>query len=757
MAREDHQPAEIIAERPARSEEQFRDMCGRTVAVIVATEMGTTPLFVMYDEPDRKPVVCAPKEGEAPVPRPLQSYEGKPAVQWAIETALESQVEAVYVLAAPEVSAQIAQAADAAIKAVGKRNFQAVSVVDYDKVEGAEESLRAASFQLFDLSFAQLSAGARLAGSHADCESVIFLPCDVVRLKPDHIYELCEDLQAHPGTQAVASWIVWLRRPPYLFERSFLDEITSGESALTHPLENGHDRPVPQLSVRDHVFGEEKIAANAVQDERVQEFFEGCTMTALQAVRLAKWSLAHPDEELHSPNQPLSLIGPVTPKPLSEADAQLVQAAKKAIADLEGASRGYADALEWADAFGQNAKRDFPLLNDREHAGKLVYLDSAATAQRVDVALQAQRDYDVHENANVYRGAYKLSAQSTFTFNDARKVMEDFIGAERRTTAYTANTTASCNLVAQAWGEHHIGEGDLIVTTIAEHHSNMLPFAQLAERKGAQIEYVGLDAGGRIDRDAFEKALTKKPKLVCIAHVGNTMGIVEPMEQMVAAAHEAGARILVDAAQSFAHRKLNVKELGADWVAFSGHKAYGPMGIGGLWISDEAFAEMDPLGGGGGTVSHVSTESYYLRPKVIQYELGTPPVSQAVGLAAAIRYLDELGMENVARHDAALTRLLVDGMHSIEGITIVGDHSCDDGLVGLVSFTVLGSTPDELAAFMGGLDVAIRSGGHCALPLHASLGLVGTGRISLGVYTTREDIEAACTVLVLLRTLKPGA
>jgi cysteine desulfurase/selenocysteine lyase len=199
--------------------------------------------------------------------------------------------------------------------------------------------------------------------------------------------------------------------------------------------------------------------------------------------------------------------------------------------------------------------------------------------------------------------------------------------------------------------------------------------------------------------------------------------------------------------------KVDVRELGADWVAISGHKAYGPMGIGALWISDDAFAEMDPLVGGGGTISHVSTESYYLRPKALQYEPGTPPVSQAVGWADAIGYMEALGMDDIGRHGAALTRHAVRGLQRIDGVNVMGDHSQPDGQTGLVSFTVRSVTPAGVAAFLGGLGVAIRSGGHCALPLHATLGMIGTGRISIGVHTTRDDIDAALTALVLCRKL----
>ena len=238
---------------------------------------------------------------------------------------------------------------------------------------------------------------------------------------------------------------------------------------------------------------------------------------------------------------------------------------------------------------------------------------------------------------------------------------------------------------------------------------------------------------------------------MCLAHVGNVFGIAAPVKEMAAAAHAVGARVLVDAAQSFAHLPIDVKDLGADWLACSAHKAYGPMGLGALWISPEAFDEMDPIAGGGGTVSHVGEQSYYLRPKALQYELGTPPVSQAVGWAAAIGYLQALGMGDIARHSAALTRYAVRGLSRIDGVNVVGDHSRADGQMGLVSFTVRSAAPAAVAGFLGKLDVAIRAGGHCALPLHASLGLLGTCRISIGVHTTRDDIDAALAAISLCR------
>ncbi|MBO4352257.1 MAG: aminotransferase class V-fold PLP-dependent enzyme, partial [Eggerthellaceae bacterium] len=578
-------------------------------------------------------------------------------------------------------------------------------------------------------------------------DNVVIVNADNVRVTTDHLYEVCLDAFEHPEVDAVASWIQWLRRPPYVFSRKFLEGLE--ERGLTSAGANGRDRDVPRIAVLDHVFGEEKLAASLVANRIVEAFEAGCTITALEAVQLAKQAIAHPDEPLYSPNQPKSLMGPVEPRPLEGPDKMLVEIAKDVLA-----SRAAYDAQEdiaWADAFAQRCRLDFPLLNDCAHAGKLAYLDTAATAQRVDAALQAQHDFDVHENANVYRGGYELSAQATFTFNDARAKLERFIGAERRQVVFTANTTGAINLVAQAWGEWNIGPDDRIVLLLADHHSATLPFIMLAQRKGAKVDYVPYTPDGRIDQQAYAAALEKKPKLVCIAHIGNVFGIEAPVKDMVSAAHEVGARVLVDAAQSFAHEKIDVKGMGADWVAISAHKAYGPMGIGALWISPEAFDEMDPLGGGGGTVSHVGVDSYYLRPKAIQYEMGTPPVSQAVGWAAAIGYLESIGIENVARHDAVLTRYLVEGLHRIDGVDVMGDHSRPDGQTGLVSFTLRSLVPASLAAFAGKLGVAMRSGGHCALPLHASMGLIGTGRLSLGVYTTLDDVDAALVAIEACR------
>ena len=712
MNREEHQPQMKPPERPRRSGEELRAAYGNTIACILAFGAGA-----------------------------------EEHIETVLTETIAAKVPAVFVLADPVAEQAVAQAVYSA-RRKGKNTV--VEVMGVDPAAVRDLTRDAADFELYGVPFGLLVTMRELAKSVLpDYSAVLVMDARMHAITAEHLYELHEDLQAHPERDVIASWIQWLRRPPFLIARPFLEGLD--DAPFTKRMPDG-DRPLPHIALLDHVFGEEQLAAPSPAPAGLAPFFDECTMSALEAVGLAKWAKAHPGETPVSPNQPLSLMGPVEVRPLSPADQMLLDIAADVLERGDAFAATDAD-VACADAFGQRNKRDFPLLADRAHAGKLAYLDSAATSQRLGAALQAQSDFDLHENANVYRGAYPLSAQATFSLNDARKRLEDFIGAERRSTVLCMNTTAACNLVAQAWGEWNVGEGDLIVTTVAEHHSNMLPFALLAERKGATVEYLPVDEQGRIDQVAYAAALERRPKLVAIAHIGNVLGIEAPVRKMADAAHAAGARFLLDCAQSFPHHAVRVDELGVDWVAISAHKAYGPFGIGALWISPEAFEEMHPLAAGGGVISHASTESYYLRPKALQYEPGTPPISQAIGWAAAIDYLDALGMENVSRHAAACTRYAVAGLRALDGVNVMGDHSAPDGQMGLVSFTVRSVAPAQLAGFLGKLGVAIRSGGHCALPLHASTGLIGTGRISIAAHTTRDDLDAALVAIEACRRI----
>ncbi|MDO4289655.1 MAG: aminotransferase class V-fold PLP-dependent enzyme [Eggerthellaceae bacterium] len=818
MSRASHQPPTKPVARTPYTTERRHAACARAVAVVLACETETTPLRVEFEDPEREPVVCegakagaegagdtgadgrADAEGvrrarvsgradadkptgargsadagnvqqAARVCRPAQIYEGKPLVHWAVNAAVEAGVHAVYVLAAPHD--QVWKAAEACVRELDGAGGVPVKLVRYDADADASATRAASHFELVGVTKGKLDAALRCLEEHDEADAALIMSSDQVRITADHLTDLCERFATKGGGESVdvvTSWVNWLRRTPLLVARRFLAGLDA--SGLCAPRPGSVDRPLPHLRMQEVVFTEEKLAANDVVPERVEKFFKDCTLSALEAVALARKEAAEAEarqtEDVEGKRDGGS--GQTTdadkseapsahtkPADRSAADQELIDVAAAVVRMQNAAVAAWNDAdqraLRTADAWARRNQRDFPLLNDRAHKGKLAYLDSAATAQRLAPAVQAQLDFDLHENANIYRGSYALSAQSTATFNEARARIEAFIGADRRETVFTENTTTACNLVAQAWGSHNVGAGDVIVAGVEDHHSTYLPWLMLAERTGARVEPLPLRDDGRVDLDAYERLLTLRPKLVALTHVSNVIGIENPVREMAARAHEVGARVFVDAAQSIPHIPVKVKELGADFVAFSGHKLYGPFAIGCLWIAPDAFAEMDPLGSGGGAISHVALDSYYLRLGAIQYELGTPPIAQAVGLAAAVDHFDALGYDAVMEHGSALTRYAVCGLHGTDGVTVWGDHEKPDGLLGLVSFSLSGTTPLQVATTLGKLGVAVRAGGHCALPLHASLGLVGTSRISFGIHSTRDDVDAALTAIEVCRRL----
>lgn len=759
-------PAHQPASKPVKYEEPSADellaSCGKIAALVLAREDGTTPLSVV--EEDGSVTLCKRDE---PLPRPLQPYRGKTAIAHTLEVLKACGVCGIEISAAKSLHKRIADEAANA--------YPSASVAPYEPHDDHQSTLAHGNFEAFNLGFGTLEQARDLA-ARSNASAVLVIPCDLVNFKPRHMLKLAKALHDHPETEVVASWAVWLNRPPYLLRSSFLDELEG--SRRCQKREGSAWRPMPDLKVHEVVFGEEMLMATPPASKPEDAFFDTCTISALEAVRKvraeqAESERAAQDAEAYrrykakadqAAKRNAAYAGVSFTSGTSPSDELLMQTAREVLKKLDavretlaGASDGRADELETWDRWAHRNKLDFPIFNDRRHKSSLVYLDSAATTQRVGRALDAQHRFDAYENANIYRGAYELSAQSTTAFNEARRAVENHIGAERRSVIFTANTSAAAGLVAQAWGEHNIGPGDRILVPATEHHSNLVPWLMLAQRKGAHIDYIPALDDGSFDFTSYLKLLEKHPKLVCVAHISNVLGMKNPVENMAKAAHEAGARVYVDAAQSFPHISFNVSELGADFIGFSAHKAYGPMGLGCLWTSTGAFDEMDPLIGGGGTVSHVGLESYYLRDKAVQYELGTPPVSQAIGFAAALEYLDDLGMDAVERHSAALTKYLVAGLDALEeelgGVTVWGNHISDAGLTGLVSFSLAGIPAKSAASTLGKLGVCVRAGGHCALPLHASLGLTGSIRFSFGVHTTLEDIEAGLIALVICRRI----
>ena len=612
----------------------------------------------------------------------------------------------------------------------------------------------------------------------------MLLGCDQVRITPAHLLEVCRTFRNDPTLDVVASWIQWYRRTPMLISRRFLDNLDA--SGLCEAGPNGTDRPLPRIALKDAIFGEETLAANAIVPEKLTEFEKGRTLSAREAVQIAREEMGDIDlrakgafGSLQSLKQSCShesatgtfgSCGTRFVKAPESSDASRKRDAKRSAADEElieiarnvasrmdawraQLSRDDQAKLDWADTWAWRNREDFPLLNDRKQKKTLAYLDSAATTQRCFRALQAEANFNEHENANVYRGGYELSAKATRSLDDARKTLEGFIGAERRQTVYTMNASASCNLVAQSWGDLNVNEGDHIVVALSEHHSDLLPWLLLARRRNAVLDFIPLLPDGRLDLGKYERLLSQRPKLVCVAHVSNVLGIVNPVAGMARMAHEAGARFMLDAAQSFPHLPFNVKEIDCDFAAFSAHKMYGPLGIGGLFIGKDAFDEMDPVAIGGGTVSHASVNSYYLRQGAIQYEVGTPPIAQAIGWAGAIEYMEKLGMGKVLKHAEAMTQFAVHALHGVEGLTIWGDHTQPDGAGGLVSFSLANTAPAQIGSACGMMGVSVRSGGHCAMPLAASTGMVGTGRASFAVHTTCEDIEALAVAVEMCRRL----
>lgn len=753
QARQGHQPTreEPSYEQPSIGE--LQSAFGESVALVLACDAGTAPLKVEFLNPDKEAVVCQETANGEDIarPRPLQLYEGIELVVRAVQLALSCRFKRIAVLATRD------NELDARITAVLEANGLAdqTTLLAYNAQLDREKSMQAGGFDLYDITMEQLHQARELMETE-QAERVALLSCDQVQITPAHLLRLSCELDAHPEADLAAAWIMWLRRTPYLLSRKLLLEC--GNASWSTPGDTPGLRPLPALRCRDVVFGEERLAANSPGNKRAQRFFAHTKISARSAIELAHALASEIDDTQADSSES-------APKPdcsaaqerydaLSHTEKAVVDIARMQLKDIHGKlSTGELEAAQRASDWGKRNELDFPLLTSAKNRGTLAYLDSAATSQRCSQALNAQAEFDTHCNANVYRGAYELSMQATNALNDARAALERFINSERRDTILAANASTACNLVAQAWGEPNIAENDLIVVSLAEHHSNLVPWVMLAQKKGARIAYLPVDGSGRYDLDAYAELLELKPKLICLAHISNVLGILNPIAQMAQSARNAGARVMLDATQSAPHVRLDVKQLGCDFVAFSAHKMYGPTGIGALWINPDAFDEMSPAQCGGGAISHVGIDSYYLREKAIQYEVGTPPIAQAVAWRAAIEYLEQLGMDAVEQHSRALTRYLVAGLQDIEGITICGDHNNPDGLTGLVSVMLPGIACFDLGVLCGKLGIAVRSGGHCALPLAASIACTGTARVSFGVHNTIEDVEAFTLAMELGRRL----
>ncbi|MFV0427671.1 MAG: SufS family cysteine desulfurase [Beutenbergiaceae bacterium] len=408
-------------------------------------------------------------------------------------------------------------------------------------------------------------------------------------------------------------------------------------------------------------------------------------------------------------------------------------------------------------------RADFPLLTRTVRDSKpLVYLDTAATSQNPQCVIDAEQDFYQRRNAAVHRGAHALAEEATEAFENARADVATFVGVRAEELVWTKNATEAINLVAYAISNAsagrggdaaerlRIGPGDEIVLTQAEHHANLIPWQELCARTGATLRWIGLHDDGRLDLDTLS-VINARTKLVALTHASNVTGAISPVAQIVAAARQVGALVVLDACQSVPHLPVNLQALDVDFAAFSGHKMLGPTGVGVLYGRRELLAAMPPVLTGGSMVEVVTMEKTTFAPPPQRFEAGTQMVAQTVGLAAAVGYLSELGMDAVAAHEAALAQQMVDGIADIAHVRVLGPDRVHDRLA-TVAFSVDQVHPHDVGQFLDDAGIAVRVGHHCAQPLHRRLGVASSARASAGIYTTAAEVEAFLGALSEVRS-----
>ena len=386
-------------------------------------------------------------------------------------------------------------------------------------------------------------------------------------------------------------------------------------------------------------------------------------------------------------------------------------------------------------------RRQFPILTRRIGGRPLVYLDNAATTQKPACVIEALTKFYSTHNANVNRGVHVLAEETTVAYDEARRTVAAFIGAAPHEIIFTRNATEAINLVARTWGESTLKKSDVIVLSVMEHHSNIVPWLQLKERKGIRIEWIGMDADGNPSIKELRKSLKQKTvKLVSVTGLSNVLGTAPPLREIANIAHAAGAKILVDAAQLIAHSAIDVRSLDADFLAFSGHKIYGPMGIGVLYAKEELLRSMPPFLGGGDMIGNVTQDSFTVAELPRKFEAGTPSVADAVGLKAAMEWMQNTGMEAIADHERALIIHAHNLLSEIEGIHILGP-SDPKNRSGCIAFTIDGVHPHDLTDIVGKQGICLRAGHHCTQPLHRLLKINASTRLSVGAYNTIGEID----------------
>ena len=404
-------------------------------------------------------------------------------------------------------------------------------------------------------------------------------------------------------------------------------------------------------------------------------------------------------------------------------------------------------AVKYRDDMGVLSDRyraDFPILDQRAPDGHpLIYLDHAATSQKPRQVLQALEQYYAADNANVHRGAHQLSARATESFEAARTVTAEFVrAASPREIVFTRNASEAINLVARSWGDANLREGDEVLLTLMEHHSNLVPWQLLAQRTGCVLRHVGITEAGELDLEDFRSKLSDRTRLVSLVHISNALGCCNPLDQVIPAAHAAGALVLVDACQSLAHKPIDVVGLDVDFLVGSSHKLCGPTGMGFLWAREALLEAMPPFLGGGEMIQDVFLDHSTWAVLPHKFEAGTPAIGEAVGMGAAIRYLQAIGLEAIQAWEAQLTRHLFERLQAIEGVRVLGptpEQQPDRGA--LATFLVDGVHANDIAALMDASGICIRSGHHCCQPLHRHYGVTASARASLSFISTFEEID----------------
>ncbi|CAB4732464.1 csdA Selenocysteine lyase/Cysteine desulfurase [Candidatus Nanopelagicaceae bacterium] len=392
--------------------------------------------------------------------------------------------------------------------------------------------------------------------------------------------------------------------------------------------------------------------------------------------------------------------------------------------------------------------KDFPILDRTIRDGKrLVYLDSGATSQKPNVVINAESDFYRLHNAAVHRGAHQLAEEATDAYEGAREIVATFLNASVDEIVFTKSATESLNLISYAMGNaapgnrYHLKSGDSIVVTEMEHHANLIPWQQLAARTGATLKWFSVTDEGRLDLSQINSVIDEKTKVVALTHQSNVLGTINPLDAITKRAHEVGAVVVLDACQSVPHMKTDVKALDVDFLAFSGHKAVGPTGVGIFWGRAELLADLPPFLTGGSMIENVTMESATWAPAPKKFEAGVPNMAQAVGLGAALTYLTGIGMEKIHQHEIALTKYLLEGLSAISDLRIIGPKTTElRG--GVVSFTLGDIHPHDLGQYLDSQGIAVRTGHHCAWPLTRKLGVPATTRASVYLYNTTDDLDA---------------